>query len=230
MGIDICYFLDHDLSLNNHERLCEELRKRVNDKEVIFHDCDTEQAEYSGPKMNVWHVNFYKADKSILFDDEIHLFFNNGTFDCTIELYKGAAFLVDLNIDGENPFNYLRWNHMIDLFRDEAEKGKEWKNLLLNVCNQYIVPILHSKKILLTADSSSFRHETLGGEYLMEKNMTIEEALEMNNSFSSPCKVWRNEEAFGRAQEDYWDDGDDFIGSFFIFDFPAPGSITKLPS
>lgn len=88
--------------------------------------------------------------------DEIHLFFNNGTFDCTIELYKGVTFLTDLNIDGKSPFNYLRWNHMIDLFRDEAEKGKEWKNLLLNVCNQYIVPILHLKKSFLLRTAPAF--------------------------------------------------------------------------
>ena len=213
MGIDICYFLNHDLPTDTHEHLCNELRKRVNGKEVLFSNFDLEELPQNSEKADVWHVTSYPSYRK-----GFSLLYYDGIFSCEIELCKSACLLSEFEINHTNPFDYLRWNHMVNMFQDTPEKGKQWKNSMLDYLSRYIVPIVHSTKVLLTADSSSYRHETIGFDYILEQEKSIDEALEMNRLFSPPCKIWKNDEAFGRDYSDYWDKGDDFSGALFMFD------------
>ena len=102
-------------------------------------------------------------------------------------------------------------------FGDSKAEGRQWVSNMINNLSG-LIKVFHSTKLLLTADSSSYQHETLCNDYLMEQGKTIDEALAMNKSFNPPCKVWRNNEAFGRAESDYKGDMDNCAGPFFIFD------------
>ena len=108
---------------------------------------------------------------------------------------------------------------MVDLFMENDSRCHEWFSTMITTLKETLVPILHSKKLLLTADSSSYTHETMYGDFLMDQGKTIDEALEMNNTFNPPCNIWKNEEAFGRPETDYDSlNDDDCGGPFFVFD------------
>ena len=55
--------------------------------------------------------------------------------------------------------------------------------------------------MILLKDSSSWGHETLGGENLVDEGATIEEALARNSTFEDPCAVLKNDEAFGHSKD-----------------------------
>lgn len=208
MGVDICYFLDHDLPTDSPQKLYEELKKRIPDKEIILHNKET--------------VPFYKKDVWYILpcesNQEISLHYENEIFSLHLEIYKNVVEVREIKKDDKPAFDYLRWYQMITFFMNKEINGLQWFENMIDTLNNTLVSIFHSKQLLLTADSSSIRHETLYGEFLMEQGKTIEEALEMNKSFSPPCKVLRNEEAFGRSEIDYKGNGDDWVGPFFIFD------------
>ena len=214
MGVDILYFMDHDLPMNDFRQLCTEFKKRVRGNAVVLDDADG--SETNMPTNGMWHIVRYCYSEN---DVDINLSYNDETFQCSLDMYKNAAEIRETKINGKTAFDTLRWNYMVDMFeRDFPISGKKWADKMIDICRNYFVPILHSTKILLTADSSSYRHETLAGDFLMEQGKTIDEALELNKSFSPPCKVWRNDEAFGREFEDYYDTGKDSIGALFLFD------------
>ena len=212
MGVDICFFLDHDLPMDNPQIFYEELKKRISGKEIILNDYEKTPFNEMQTRKNVWYVlyGFTFPDISLDYKDDI--------YEIHIELYKNVAYVNEINKDGEIAFDYLRFHRMLTLFQENKNEGKEWFTNMINTLRSTVLPILHSKKLLLTADSSSYRHETLYGDYLMEQGKTIEEALEMNESFTPPCKVWKNKEAFGRPEDDYYGNGDDWIDPFFLFD------------
>ena len=67
---------------------------------------------------------------------------------------------------------------------------------------------------LLTADSSSYRHETLIDFFI--EGFSIEFILNLNESLFNPlCKVFRNQKCFGNKRKDYYD-GE--IGPLYLFD------------
>ncbi len=214
MGVDILYFMDHDLPTADFRQFCTEFRNRVKGNAVILDNHDG--SETNVPAAGMWHIVRYCYSEN---DADVILSYNDKTFQCSLDMYKNAAEIRETKINGKTAFDTLRWNYMVDMFeRDFPISGKKWADKMIDICRNYFVPILHSTKILLTADSSSNRHETLAGDFLMDQGKTIDEALELNKSFSPPCKVWRNDEAFGREFEDYYDTGKDSIGALFLFD------------
>lgn len=214
MSIDILYFMDHDLPIDDFRKFCTEFKKRVKGNAYILDDYDASKPNI--PVTDIWHIERFSD-----YEDEIHLSYNGKNLQCSLGVYKNTVEIRDTEINGESGFDWFKWNHMVDIFEtDRPISGKEWKNKIIDTCRNYFTPILHSTKILLTADSSSYRHETLAFNFLMEQGKSIDEALEMNKSFSPPCKVWRNDEAFGRKYEDYYDtDVNSSIGALFVFDF-----------
>lgn len=214
MGIDILYFMDHDLPFDDFRKFCTEFKKRVKGNAFILDDYDTSKPNI--PATDIWHIGRFSD-----YEDEIHLSYNGKSFQCQLDVYKNTVEIRETEINGDSALDGFKWNHMVDMFeRDFPISGKEWADKMIDICRKYFAPILHSTKILLTADSSSYRHETLAFSFLMEQGKSIDEALELNKSFSPPCKVWRNDEAFGREYEDYYDiDASSSIGALFVFDF-----------
>ena len=212
MGVDICFFLDHDLPIDNPQNLYEELKKRISGKEIILNDCDKIPFNEMQPQKYVWYILYGESffDKSLDYKDD--------TYEIHLELYKNVSYVNNINKDGNIAFDYLRFHRMLSLFEENKNEGKAWFTNMIKTLKTTVVPVLHSKKLLLTADSSSYRHETLYADFLMEQGKTIEEALEMNKSFTPPCKVWKNKEVFGRPEDDYYGDGEDWVDPFFVFD------------
>lgn len=211
MGIDICYFLDHDLPTDNPQVLYEELKKRIPDNEIILHNCEKVPFSTIPLQKNVWYVLYQDTYPDIV------LHYEDDIFTYHPSLYKKVADVGDVDKDGKTAFDYLRWNYMKSYFRDNMAEGHQWVSSMINNLN-FLVKVFHSTKLLLTADSSSYQHEMLCDDYLREQGKTIDEALEMNQLFNPPCKVWRNNEAFGRAESDYEGDKNNCAGPFFIFD------------
>ena len=58
MGVDICYFLDHDLPTDNAENFLKEFRKRVKGKKVILHDCDKQYWCDVEQEKNAWYIKY----------------------------------------------------------------------------------------------------------------------------------------------------------------------------
>lgn len=213
MGVDILYFLDHDLPLDNIQHFYDELKKRIPDKEIILCDCKKTPFYNIKSRKNVWYVLYGEKypDISLDYEDDI--------YNIHLELYKNVAECSELEKNDNIVFNYLHWCQMVEYFKNNEKVGREWFLNMITTFNTTIQPILHSKKLLLTADSSSYTHETMYGDFLMDQGKTIDEALEMNNTFNPPCNIWKNEEAFGRPETDYDSlNDDDCGGPFFVFD------------
>lgn len=218
MGIDILHFMDHDLPMDDFHQFYKEFDNRVKGKAVVLEEYDRVGPNYEDFSTNnfpslMWYLKRYSDSENM-----IHLTYDDGKLHYSFTICRKTVCIEPAEINGEFFFDSPRWNRMIDMFVDEPETGKKWINKKMDICRKYFIPIFHSKQILLTADSSSYRHETLAGDFLMEQGKTIDEALELNKSFSPPCKVWRNDEAFGREFEDYCDTGKDSIGALFLFD------------
>jgi hypothetical protein len=213
MGVDILYFLDHDLPVDNIQNLYNELKMRIPDKEIILCDCGKTPFYNIKKRKNVWYVlyGYNYPDVSLHYEDDIY----------TIHpvLYKNTAECSDIEMQGNSAFNYLRWWQMIEYFKNNETNGREWFLNMITSLKTTLQPIFHSKKVLLTADSSSYTHETMYGDFLADQGKTIDEALEMNNTFNPPCNIWKNKEAFGRPETDYDSLIDnDCGGPFFLFD------------
>ena len=216
MGVDICYFIDHDLSTDSPQMFYEEFKKRVNNSNVILHNCDEIPFRDLNCKKETWYI---------LYDNEFPdfcLHYEKDNYSFHLDIYKKLVDVKDIEYlnkkNFEKPFDYLRWYQMLDYFRENEKEGHEWLDKPINIYKKYLVSIFHSTKLLLIADSSSYRHETIHGDFIMEQGKSIDEIVELNKTFSPPCKIWRNEEAFGRPKSDYENDAADWIDAFFIFD------------
>ena len=211
MGVDICYFIDHDLPADNPQALYEELKKRVK-SDVILHNCDKTPFCEVSPKSDTYYI-LYGEDCL-----NTALYYEKDKYQFELEFYKKTVEVSYIYYDGKTAFDYLRWYQMLNYFRENEKEGHEWLKGAIFIYKKYLVPIFHSTKLLLIADSSSYRHETIWGDFIMENGNSIDEVVELNKTFSPPCKIWRNEEAFGRAKSDYENDSSDWIDAFFIFD------------
>lgn len=212
MGVDICYYLDHDLPAGNPQMFYEEFKKRVNGSDVILHNCRGVPFYNLIRKKNTWYI-LYLNDNS-----DIGLYYEIDNYRFHFDIYKKTVDVKDIEYEGHAAFDYLRWYHLLDYFRENGKEGHDWLEKAISIYKKYLVPVFHSTKLSLIADSSSYRHETIEGDFLMEQGKSIDDVVELNNTFSPPCKIWRNEEAFGRPKSDYENAAYDWIDAFFIFD------------
>lgn len=224
MGVDILYFIDHDLPTDNADVFLTEFRKRAGKNKVVLYDDnnnDNNQNEGDeNPKKNTWKIIFNGTfEKSLSDFGRISIFYEDEHLKLELYLYKKVVEVFDMQIDRNNIPPWCRWYHIIQSFEsNNPYNAKDWVKTLRDNYKKYLVPLFHSSKVLLTADSSSYRHETLYSDYLMDKGMSIEEALEKNNEFSLPCKVLKNDDVFCRHKSDYLDEGEDDIGALVLFD------------
>ncbi len=216
MGVDICYFIDHDLPTESPQNLYEEFKKRINDSEVILHNCSEIPFRDVISKNDTWYILYGNEYPDIC------LHYEKDNYSFHLDIYKKLVDVKDIEYinrkNFETPFDYLRWYQMLDYFRENSKEGHDWLDKPINIYKKYLVSLFHSTKLLLIADSSSYRHETIEGDFIMEQGKSIDEIVELNKTFSPPCKIWRNEEAFGRQKSDYENDDYDWIDAFFIFD------------
>ena len=211
MGVDICFFIDHDLPADNPQLFYEEFRKRTN-RDVFLHNCDEVPFQNIIHKSDTFYILYSDnySDISIEYEKDNYLFL--------LDIYKKTVYVGNTDCDGKTAFNYLRWYQMLDFFRENKKEGHDWLEKSISICKNYLASVFHSTKLIMLADSSSYRHETIVGDFFMEQGKSIEEAVELNKTFSPPCKIWRNEEVFGSPRSDYENDDSDWIEAFFIFD------------
>lgn len=220
MGVDILYFLNHDLKTDTAENFLVDFKSRINGKDVILYDCEKQSWTDNEPKNGVWYILYNKSFESNFNSNKLDLFYKDDNLQLDLALSKNTVCVFEMKIDGKDIPAWCRWYTLCNVFeKNSPYNAKEWVHTMVENYKKYLVPIFHSTKVLLTADSSSLRHETLGAEFLREKGMTIEDALEKNKEFNPPCKVFKNDAAFGRKSEDYYDEqSENPIGALFLFD------------
>ena len=100
MGVDICYCIDHDLPTDSLQSFYEEFKIRINDSEVILHNCSELPVRDVICKKNTWYI---------LYTDEYSdfcLHYEKDNYSFHLEIYKK---LVDVkNIDYINKKKIIR--------------------------------------------------------------------------------------------------------------------------
>lgn len=227
MGVDICYFMDHDFEITTIENFLSDFCKRANisiSKEKITELINQNISPSDYPFENTLELSFsldkysfyfvLDSNKNFLKDYGIKINYIDDVADLSFEVFKGNIFLHDMKTNGNDEIDFLRWNHLVHYFDTDTDFSKKWTEKLFSLLKTYLVPIFHSTKVLLTADSSSYRHETLIDFFI--EGFSIEFILNLNESLFNPlCKVFRNQKCFGNKRKDYYD-GE--IGPLYLFD------------
>ena len=220
MGVDILYFLNHDLKTDNAENFLADFKARISGKDVILHDCEKQSWSDTEPTKGAWYILYNESFESNFDSNMLDLYYKDDNLQLDLALSKNTVCVFEMKIDGKDVPAWCRWYTLCDVFeKNSPYNAKDWVSNMIENYKKHLAPIFHSTKVLLMADSSSLRHETLGAEFLREKGMTIEEALEKNKEFNPPCNVFKNNDAFGRKPEDYHDERtENPIGALFLFD------------
>ncbi len=141
----------------------------------------------------------------------IKILYSDNNLEIELNLAKKTFMIWQIKKNWDNEIDCYRWYTMNKFFSKDIKFAKEWKEKLISQVKEILSPVFHSSKILLVQDSSSYEHETLTYEYLVENGESIEEALKRNADFKEPCAILRNEEAFSHNP--------DLNQPFYVFDF-----------
>ncbi len=210
MGIDIFYFADHNLPINSVNDFLREFSKRIG-AEIRCANMSKTRDSYTKCKLSQrknhrkvfrtykfvegWNFTFrYKRnpfcnesdlDKS-LNGNQLDLVYKSGDSKFEYSVY-GRNVFVRGAVDYYSKLDYIRYWGLFEKDMDE------WFAKLLDTAHKHICPVFNSKQLLLTADSSSYEHETMAGE-LFGSEIHISDILERNQKFKNPCPVFTNKE------------------------------------
>ncbi len=221
MSVGIMFFADHDLPMTSADDFIKEFAQRSHSN-IVLTDVSESVPDYtkvqlSDDKKNTWYFSYWRTDGD--FDKvfaqtyrKILMSYSNGKIQMSFELFEKTVEVKEINIKGIDGLkNDYQWNSMRDFLLTDTAYGRSWLNSLLEAGRKYLIPLLHSKQILLTKDSYSLVHENLYGEWLADRGMSIREALSM-----TPCTVIRNKDCFKFSKD--IDIGNVFADPFFLFD------------
>lgn len=213
MGVDICYFIDHDLPNDNALEFLETFKNRVNGKEVILHDVEKLWFAEVEKKNGVWYILYSKSfEKSLNNVGEIRFYYKDDILELELDLYKKVIDVCSMQVNEKNIPTWHRHHEISSYYRGEEDYIKGWIKSIQDNYKKYLVPLFHSKEVLLTADSSNRLHETVYGDYLMGRGMSIEEALSVE-----PCIVLRNYDCFKTTSDENEPYNENKL-PFYIFD------------
>ena len=222
MSVGIMFFADHDLPMTSADGFINEFAQRSHSN-IVLTDVSENVPDYtkvrlSDDKKNTWYFSYWRTDGDFdkVFSQtyrEILMSYSNAKIQMSFELFEKTVEVKEINIKGIDGLNNdYQWNSMRDFLLTDTEYGRSWLNSLLETGRKYLVPLFHSKQILITKDSFSLVHENLYGEWLADRGMSIREALSM-----TPCTVIRNKDCFKFSKD--IDIGNVFADPFFLFDF-----------
>ena len=194
MGVDIVYFLDHDLPMESESVFLSEFHKRTKD--------DIRWNVYADTEIKSFEKFFPNTQ------GEVYISFSDANEKININLAQRTLQIFDLPDWDE--IDCYRWNTVNDYFSKNNDFAKSWTKKLKSIIQENLVPIFHSTKLILLKDSSSYEHEKLYNDILLEKGGTFEDVISYNSSFEHPCTILRNYEAFGQNPN--------FTQPIYIFD------------
>ncbi len=186
MGVDILYYVDHDLPTDCAQSFLAEFNKRAG--------ADGKWRIIGGWVDGSLEKQFPNPD------GDIHIYKTCGDSEIELEFEKNTLLIRKLPC-WMDKVDFCRWHTMNDFFAQNVDYAKEWKENLVSLIKENLAQVFHPTKVILLKDSSSYEHETLGGENLEEEGGTIEEALALNSTFEQPCAVLKNDEAFGHSKD-----------------------------
>ena len=222
MSVGTLFFADHDLPMTSADDFLKEFAQRSHSNIVLTdvseNISDFTKVQISNNAKNTWYFSYWRTDGD--FDTvfskiyrDIEMRYSNGEIEMLFKLFEKTVEVKEITIKGIDGLkNDYKWNTMRDFLLTNTEHGRLWLNSLLETGRKYLVPLLHSKQILITKDSFSLVHESLYGEWLSDKGMSIREALLM-----TPCTVIRNNDCFKFPMDK--DFNNVFADPFFLFDF-----------
>ena len=222
MSVGIMFFADHDLPMPSADDFIKEFSQRSHSNIVLTDDFgivpDYTKVQISANTKNTWYFSYCSTDGDFdkVFSQtyrDIGMFYSNGEIEMQFELFEKTVEVKEINIKGIDRLkNNYQWNSMRDFLLTDTAYGRSWLNSLLEAGRKYLIPLLHSKQILLTKDSYSLVHENLYGEWLADRGMSIKEALSMTS-----CTVIRNKDCFKFSKD--IDIDNVFADPFFLFDY-----------
>lgn len=195
MGMDICYITDHDLPTENLNEFVKEFQKQTKTDKIIATTIQNSFPDIVDKNDDTWYIFYENSNHIEILSNQFNIY-----------VYKKTIDIVDFN------GTCINWNTMMRYLEYDIETAKNWHNEIIELFKQFIVPIFHSTKLMLLADSFCERHEKLI-DYIIDEGKTIEEALTLNKTFEKPCKVYRDQNIFGIKESEYWD-GD--FGPIFL--------------
>lgn len=208
MGVDVLFFVDHDLPTDSADNFIAALEMRKHrDKswqlldEQIYKDKDTICKVYPN----------YNASS---FEHGVWVSFSNDDAEFNFILHKHAVEIEYFLINKKEVINNYRWQTVHDFLLMDSEPGKKWLAKLFDIVNTYIVPFFHSKQILLIKDSSSELHEKVCSE--------ITEGLSINDALSiQHCSIVEKKDCFKKTRDEL----DHKAEPFFVFDLNEPAKL-----
>ncbi len=186
MGVDILYYVDHDLPTDCAQSFLAEFNKRAG--------ADGKWRIIGGWADGLLEKQFPNPS------GDIHIYKTCGDSEIELEFEKNTLLIRKLP-GWMDKVDFCRWHTMNDFFSRNVDYSKEWKENLVSLIKENLAQVFHPTKVIILKDSSSYEHETLGGENLEEEGGTIEEALALNSTFEEPCAVLKNDEAFGHLKD-----------------------------
>lgn len=221
MSVGVCFYVDHDLPTDSAESFRRAFVER-SDGNIIVSDIVNEVPDtifahgFQKLDANLWY--FFYCSIEGPFDYIFPAFFKllrishtDEEVSMSLRVYKHSIKVEELKMHGKDEINKYQWRSVRDILLTDSEPGRMWKDLLVEIYRKHLLPIFHSKHVLLAKDSSSWLHESVGGEYLGDKGMTLEEALAMH-----PCTVIRSDNCFKFPDEFVFTGS--FDDSFFLLD------------
>lgn len=186
MGVDILYYVDHDLPTDCAQSFLAEFNKRAG--------ADGKWRIIGGWADGSLEKQFPNPGGSV------HIYKVEGDSEIELDLAKNT--LMVWNLPGwMDKVDFCSWHTMDDFFAQNVNYAKEWKENLVSLIKENLAQVFHPTKVILLKDSSSWEHEMLGGVNLEVKGDTIKEALARNSMFEEPCAVLKNDEAFGHSKD-----------------------------
>ena len=129
MGVDICYFMDHDFEITTIENFLSDFCKRANISiskgkitELINQNIspsdypfeNTLELSFSLDKYSFYFV--LDSNKNFLKDYGIKINYIDDVADLSFEVFKGNIFLHDMKTNGNDEIDFLRWNHLVQFY------------------------------------------------------------------------------------------------------------------
>lgn len=188
MGIQINYFVDHDLSLDSVKTFLSEFLKRTHEDNHWKIEADTNLCDFESFFPNTQgNISIYNFTDNLQTQIELDLSMK------TLQIFSLPHF------DEIDCF----WENLNKEFSENTVVSKKRISQLISTIKENIVPVFHSTKLILFNQETFNEHKVLYKEKLIENGCSIEEVLKYNKTFDNPCAILTNENAYKNYSDLY---------------------------
>lgn len=205
MGMDIIYYADTDLIGLSAKEFLEEVERRVGKVKIRTDRHDS----FPGGQWSTWggKEGFEEIYRKDIEDGDLTFCYAGKDINMEVLFGKNHAW-IDPNIDIDDEyseFSYKRFNHFCRELDEDRDRTLYLMRKFLKLVKEIVVPLTHSRKILLLADCYLDKHWRVE-EQVLEKGLSIEDALALNSTYEDPVLVYTEEDLQNKSKSFYDDD------------------------